>query len=119
MIKMMWGQNPTEHDVRKAFHIVNSILSHSPRAMYVLVDITSKPNFPMMTTVKSAYNGPYSNPNMREWLIVGSHRMAQLIEHTLGLMTGIDNVKWFPTEADALNYAHSHLATQEFELVDA
>jgi hypothetical protein len=105
VIKMTWEQRVTEKDVNEAFQKINELLNQSTKPSFVIVDITAKPDFPVMTTVHSALAGPYNNKLLREWLIVGTNRLARTIEQILGGLTNRRNVRWFTIEADALDYA--------------
>jgi len=105
VIKMTWQHRVNEIDVGRAFDKINQLLNENDGPRFVLVDISAKPQFPLMTTVHSAVAGPYRNPRLREWLIVGSNRLAHMVEKTLASVTNRRNVVWFNTEADALAYA--------------
>jgi hypothetical protein len=112
IIKMTWEQRVTETDVNEAFQKINELLNQSAKPQYVLVDITIKPDFPVMTTVQSALAGPYNNKRLIEWLFVGTNRLARTIEQILGGLTNRRNVRWFTTEADALDYATKNSLTE-------
>jgi TctA family transporter len=104
IVKMSWSNKVNDQDVRNSFKEINSLLSVSAQPMFVLVDITADPNFPIAATLTGALFGPYRNPNLREWLIVGSNKAAHFIERTLSGATGRTIVRWFDTEADAAAY---------------
>ncbi len=105
LVMMKWLSRVSESDVIAAFEQVDRLLSESDEPCYVLFDITSSLNFPISATLKGAAFGPYRNPHMIEWLIVGSNPIAHLIERTLTSVTGRDIVRWFENEAQALAHA--------------
>ena len=91
-------------DVTDAFKDINHLLNISSEPLFVIVDIRSNPNFPLSATLNGALFGPYRNPVLREWLIIGSNPLAHMIERILSEVTGRKNVRWFTTDADANAY---------------
>ncbi|MBL8155385.1 MAG: hypothetical protein JNM70_14470 [Anaerolineae bacterium] len=106
-IRMTWQHEVKYPDLRDAFRRIEAKLNASSQPLYVVVDITHYPNFPLNATVAEAAAGPYRNPNLVEWLIIGSNRGARLIEQLLGSITGRRNVRWFQTEAEVTAYLGS------------
>lgn len=103
-IRMVWQREVKYYDLRDAFRRIEEKLNTSTRPLYVVVDITRSPNFPLNATVAEAAAGPYRNPNLVEWLIIGSNRGAHIIEQLLSSITGRHNVRWFKAEADVIDY---------------
>jgi hypothetical protein len=103
-IRMTWQHKVSYIDLRDAFHSINSILNAASEPMYVIVDITSDPNFPLGATITEAASGPYRNPKLKAWLIIGSNGLARIIERILGGLTGRKNVLWFKSEAEVTAY---------------
>jgi len=108
-LKMTWQHVVRESDVARAFQQITKVLDTSHRPIYVVVDLLSNPRFPITLTVQEAL-GPYRDPMLKEWLVVGSNWMAKAIESTLARITRHKNVRWFHSEADALAYLASVLA---------
>jgi len=111
-ILMAWAKVVTHLDVKEAFKEVDAILNKAEQEMFVVVDISTNPNFPITATVTGALFGPYRNPKLREWLIVGSNAMAHSIERTLANITGRSNVRWFTTQAEAYVYVEQCKAAE-------
>jgi hypothetical protein len=109
---MKWLQEVRVGDVTRAFEHINAILDASDVPMYVIVDILSKPKFPMSETIFSALRGPYRHENLTAWLIVGENRMARMIESVLSNITRRKNVEWF----ESLQAALAHIAQQSTEV---
>jgi hypothetical protein len=103
-IRMTWQHVVKYYDLRDAFRGIEAKLNVSTRPLYVVVDITRSPNFPLNATVAEAAAGPYRNPNLVEWLIIGSNRGAHIVEQVLSSITGRRNVRWFKTEAEVITY---------------
>jgi hypothetical protein len=103
-LRMTWQQNVTYTDLKQAFADIHKRLNESATPLYVIVDISSHPKFPLSATVAEAAAGPYRNPKLIEWLVIGSDGMARLIANLLGALTGRRNVKWFQSEAEVLAY---------------
>ena len=103
-LHMIWQKNVQKADVHAAFQRIQDELQSRNAPLYVIVDITSQPNFPMFETLNAAMSGPYRNTLLKEWLVVGTNRVAQTIERVLAGSMGRDNVRWFTSEAEALAY---------------
>ena len=104
-LRMHWQRHPTEDDVRAAFEAIMTKLDSSDRKVYILVDITSKPRFPMALTV-SLSSLAHRHPSMGDWLVVGEHIMAKFIGSTISTLSD-SKVLWFKTEADAMGHLAS------------
>lgn len=108
IIKMLWSSKVNDGDVRSSFKEINNLLTVADHPMFVVVDITADPNFPIAATLTGALFGPYRNANLREWLIIGSNSAAHFIERTLSGATGRVIVRWFENASDVDTYvAHS------------
>lgn len=70
-VRMTWARIVNEQDVRAAFQQITQLLDESDSPLYVLVDITVNPNFPLITTIIGALQGPHNSPKLAEWLVVG------------------------------------------------
>ncbi len=103
-IRMTWQRQVNAQDVERAFTAITDILKEASSPMYVVVDLLSNPNFPIGATLNAALFGPYRNPKLKEWLIIGSNSMAQFIERTLASVTGHRNVRWFKTQEEVSAY---------------
>jgi hypothetical protein len=104
IIHMTWRRRVMSADVYTAFTTINDILEASDHPLYVIVDIRSNPNFPLTATIDGALSGPYRNPKLKEWLILGSNPVARIVERTLRTMAQRRNVVWFSTEAEIEAY---------------
>lgn len=111
-ILMVWADVVTPLDVKEAFKEVDAILNKAEQEMFVVVDISTNPNFPLSATISGALFGPYRNPKLREWLIVGSNAMAHSIERTLANIARRSNVRWFTTQAEAYAYVEQSKAAE-------
>jgi hypothetical protein len=103
-VQMIWEHTVTPDDVSTAFRQVNQLLTASEIPLFVIVDIRNNPNFPVSTTVNSAIFGPYRNPSLEEWLMLGTSPLARTIERILASVTGRGNVRWFSTEDEVSEY---------------
>ncbi len=102
-LKMTWQQQVAPADVVAAFQAITTALNASDQPMFVIVDLLSNPQFPLVTTIHEALT-PYRHPHLQEWLVVGSNWMAQAVEGALSKITKQKNVRWFSSEADAVDY---------------
>lgn len=104
IVLMKWQQDVETGDVADAFEQINTLLDESATPLYIMVDILSKPKFPMSETIMGAMRGPYRHENLTAWLVVGDNRMARMIEKVLASVTRRKNVEWFESMADALDF---------------
>jgi hypothetical protein len=110
-VKMIWKRQVHSPDVSAAFQEIDKCLTRSKEPQYVIVDITSNPNFPIFETVIHCAVGPFRNPMLHEWLIVGENAGAKRIENLLSRMTGRSNVRWFNCEEQAIAYLRGERLT--------
>jgi hypothetical protein len=102
-IKMTWCAQVNSNDVHRAFEAICEHVFTAVRPVYVVVDITASPNFPIFETVVGALP-VFKDPKLAAWLIVGSNSGAKAVEGLLSRVTGRSNVQWFDAESDALDY---------------
>lgn len=95
IILMQWEHLIYREDVRAAFETVSQLLDESPVPIYVVVDISSNPQFPLTETVNGAINGPARNPKLKGWLVIGKNNLARIIGRTISSLTGDRNIHWF------------------------
>ena len=111
-LRMVWRKDVLKSDVTSAFQQIETKLQNTDQPLFVIVDITAKPNFPLAATINAAMFGPYRNPQLKEWLIVGTNTMAKSIERVLAGSIGRKNVRWFETEDAALAYLENATQTK-------
>jgi hypothetical protein len=102
-LKMTWCNEIKDADVIYSFGEINNTLAKTDQPIFMIVDLTANPTYPLLTTVHEALPA-YRNNMVREWLVIGNNWMARTIEGTLAKMTGKKNVRWFKTEADIFAY---------------
>jgi hypothetical protein len=101
---MKWERQPNKDDVRAAFVDMTALLNARQHPHWVIVDIMADPVFPLTETIAGAFWGPSRSPALAEWLVVGSSPTAQLIGSTLTRIARRDNIRWFATHDEALDY---------------
>ncbi len=94
-ILMQWEHEISREDVRPAFQSICEILDASPIPIFVVVDISSNPQFPAIETVNGAMSGPARHPKLKGWLVIGKNTLAQVIGRTISSLTGSSNIHWF------------------------
>jgi hypothetical protein len=102
-LKMTWRNEIKDADVIYSFGEIINALATTDQPIFMIVDLTANPTYPLLTTVHEALPA-YRNDMVREWLVIGNNWMARTIEGTLAKMTGRKNVRWFRSEADVLAY---------------
>ncbi|MEO8611404.1 MAG: hypothetical protein ABI690_26135 [Chloroflexota bacterium] len=107
-LKMTWQHDVRDLDVVNAFKQINTILQNSTDPVFVVVDLSANPNFPLLTTIHEAI-APYRNPLLEEWLVIGSNWMARAVEGTLAKLTRQKNVRWFTKEVDVMDYLSTQI----------
>lgn len=101
---MIWEHTVDKDDVTRAFHDLVDCLDSAIAPMYVIVDVRADPRFPLIETFRGALNGPFRHPNLSEWLVVGANSVARSIGSTLVSVSSRDNIHWFNTFEEALDY---------------
>ncbi|MBK8134904.1 MAG: hypothetical protein KA401_03890 [Anaerolineae bacterium] len=101
---LWWAHDVQRADVMPAFRHLDTLISMSATPLYVLVDLREKPTFPLTDTLRGALDGPFRNPNLAEWLVVGSTPLAQTIGRTLSAITRRNNIRWFKTLEAAMEF---------------
>ena len=101
---MQWSTAPDKGDVRDAFQQMTDFLDQSPTPLWVIVDVSANPRFPLSETITGAFWGPFRNKKLTEWLVVGANSTAHTIGRTLIGITRRDNIRWFGTMDEALAY---------------
>lgn len=106
--RMVWEHTVDERDVKRAFQRIEDILHAADTPVFIVVDITRNPRFPLRQTVTSAV-AAYRHPLLEKWLVVGKSMLGETIERLLASITQERKVAWFDTEAQAL----AHIERQQ------
>lgn len=101
---MIWEHTVEKEDVTHAFHDLIECLDAASTPQYVIVDLRADPRFPLIETFRAALNGPFRHPNLSEWLVVGANSVARSIGSALVSVSSRDNIRWFNTYEEALDY---------------
>lgn len=105
---MTWARNVRHEDISAAFEFLLAQLDAAPYPLYVIVDLSSRPAFPVLQTIYRALPA-FVHPKLARWLVVGESSLGRIIEDTLVRLSGVQNhVLWFGTMTDV----HSHLNAQ-------
>lgn len=110
---MSWENLVSDIDVVRAFRTITQHLEASVQPLDIVVDLTTRPDMPIGTTMKEALFGPYRNSKTNEWLIIGRHSGGKIIDRILGGTTERRNVRWFTDHESAYAYLakkHQELA---------
>lgn len=103
-IRMNWEHVIHKEDLQPAFKAVVDLLDASESSLYILVDLSKAPDFPMVETTLEALRGPFRHPCVAEWLVIDAKRPARMIGDLLMRSSGRKNIRWFKREEQALNY---------------
>lgn len=114
-IVMRWEQDVVPTHVQAAFSRISQLLSESSEPLSVIVDIRTNPNFPLSSTITGAIFGPFRDPKLKEWLVIGSNPIAHIIERILTKATGRSNIKWFDNMAEVNEYLQYADDKQSFD----
>jgi hypothetical protein len=99
-----WEQVINKDEIAPVFRKIVRALDASDEPLYVVVDLTKDPEFPMSQTINAALWGPFRHKRLQAWLVVGSNRTAQVIGRTLNNLTRRDNIVWYETVEEAFAY---------------
>lgn len=106
-LKMSWQHKVNKSDLSPAFQKITQCLHQSNQPLYIIVDLSEDPQFPIVDTMMGALRGPFRHPRLAEWLVVGSNRAGKTIGDLLIKTTQRNNIRWFDSEAEALAYLES------------
>lgn len=102
-LKMTWGAQVNNDDVRRAFGVIRERASTAAEPTYVVVDVSSSPNVPLIGTMIGALSA-LKDANLAAWLVVGSNGTARTVKGLLSRVPGRAKVRCFDREVDALGY---------------
>lgn len=103
-VKLWWASRVDQKDVKPAFERLTTLINESPVPIYVLVDLSQRPDLPVIETIHNAISGPFRNANLAEWLVVGSSPLAQIIGRSLSMLASRSNIRHFESEQAAMAY---------------
>lgn len=110
ILRMTWARAVSHDDITTAFKTLKAYLDHAPEPVFVIVDLTSKPMFPMLHTSFQALPA-FVHKNLKCWLVVGESSLGRVIEQTLVRVSRrTDCVLWFHNMRDASAYVSEQLA---------
>ncbi|MBZ0315619.1 MAG: hypothetical protein K8L91_04305 [Anaerolineae bacterium] len=103
VVRMVWAQQVNEADVLPTFTMLTRQLNASPRPITVIMDLSNKPQMPLAETLTGAMSGPFGHPNLGYWVMIGTTRVARIVENVLTKVLRQQNMIWFDSheEADA------------------
>jgi hypothetical protein len=101
---MLWEHDIRTEEVQPAFDTITAHLNATDTPMYVLVDLLQDPQFPLLETISGALWGPFRNPMLKEWLVIGSNNLARVIARMLMNATRRKNIRWFKSYDEARTY---------------
>lgn len=104
-LRMHWEKAPIVPDINQAFDSIFRKLDTSEQKVFILVDITNNPRFPIAVTLSRASQA-HRHPNMGDWLVIGTNTMAKFIGTTISSMSS-SKVIWFDNEQAALQHLAS------------
>lgn len=111
-IQMVWSRYVDKQDVANAFRDINTLLNESSKPLHIIVDLQNNPQMPVAVTLNSALFGPYRNPQLKSWLIIGSSSMGRVVENVLSSVTGRNNVQWFNNPDEVFAYLEAMKAPE-------
>jgi len=113
---MTWPRVIERDSIKEAFRMIVTALDTSNVPLYIVVDLHANPDFPMTETIQGAYFGPFRHCNLAEWLVVNTNILGRMIGNTLSSITRRDNIRWFETMEEALQYLQELTVEPEFAL---
>lgn len=109
---MTWPHQPDKEQIVKAFSSIRTFLEISHRRMYIVVDLSTNPQFNMSVTIQNAMK-VHTHAHFGGWLVVGANARAHLIGQALTTMTQSQTIFWFDTVSEATVFLRQHLPIEE------
>ena len=103
-LNMKMKANVRSIDMQYAYMEIERHLNHFMGTVFIVVDLTENEQLPIQATIAGAMFGPYLNPKIEQWLVVGEHRIGKQIAKQLLFWTGKERVEWFESCEDCLAY---------------
>jgi fructose-specific component phosphotransferase system IIB-like protein len=100
---MHWQRQVVVADVDKAYEDIEAFLSTAEKGLYVIVDISADPVFPLSATLRGAL-GPHRNPRLLGWVVIGSNAVARLVARMLNTTNRKQIIHWVDSYADAITF---------------
>jgi hypothetical protein len=101
---MTWPRFIERNSIKEAFRTIVEALDESDVPLYIIVDLSANPDFPMTETIQGAYFGPFRHRLLAEWLVVNTNMLGRMIGNTLTSITRRHNIRWLDTMEDATAY---------------
>lgn len=99
-----WLDTVRSQDIEQAYHAVMDVVNRSNERVYVVVDLSHEPRIPMRDLLNGALAGPYTDPKVAKWLVIGQDDRSRSMANTLFFVTGQHKVQWFENESAAFDY---------------
>lgn len=109
VINMKMEANVKSIDMQYAYMEIERNLNNFMDTVFIVVDLTQNERLPVQATIAGALFGPYLNPKIEQWLVVGEHRVGQQIAKQLSFWTGKEHVEWFACYEDCLTYVQQEI----------
>ena len=108
-LKMKMDTKVKSVDMQFAYMDIERQLNNFDQPIYIVVDLTQNDQLPLQATISGALFGPYLNPMIRGWLVVGEHTMGKHVAKQLSFWTGKEHVMWFDTCDECLDYIQDEM----------
>lgn len=105
---MQWGRLPQGNDIKRAFREITAYLDSIDEPICVIVDLRENIHMPLKETITGALFGPYNNPKLGMWLVIGENAFAEGVARTLINVTRQDKVAWFKNENEVVAFLAEH-----------
>jgi hypothetical protein len=106
-IKLICPDYIGANDLQIALNRLADFLNNSTAPLYVIVDLSNDPTFSTQAVIDAALDSLYRHSQVREWLLIGQSELGRMVVNVVKTATGVDRVRWFDSEADALEYIRS------------
>ena len=113
-LKLICAHEISDHDLHTAGQQIFDALDRTVLPLHVVIDLTSKPEFPVGVTAYELLTGPVNHPMLGEVLIYGSSPSAHLVEDFV-VFRGAPDAHWFDSEAEAMAFLQQISEEQDSE----
>ena len=104
VILMDWAKTNNTQDIQSAYHDVMEVVNHSNDDVYLMLDMSANSDVSIRDLLNGALNGPYTDPRVAKWLVIGKGETSRSLANTLFFITGEHKVVWFEDQDGAYDY---------------
>ena len=111
-LQLVWQEKADPQEISHAFESLKIYLDSYDEPVYVLVDISSKPQIPIMYTIHNVLSGIHQHKNLMQWVVVGESTAAKRVASVLNSFSGQEKIVWVGSRDEAIEHIKTELGLE-------